>query len=241
MSARCTSLIALTMLCLAGCATTRQQSAPDFNMPPGEYKLVVMRPDVAVSTLTARGDLERREDWSGAAHGHIAQLLGEFARARKGDSRVVSKAEDSGLDEAALLDLELLHAAVGASILEAKFTPKVQLPTKRKSFDWTLGELASAYGTKSGYDYALFVYARDSFSSKGRVGLQSLTYVGCAMNSLACFMTPAGGGQVAFASLVDLRTGNVVWFNALHSPVGDIRTPDGADKMVKRLLRPLGG
>jgi hypothetical protein len=45
-----------------------------------------------------------------------------------------------------------------------------------------------------------------------------------------------GGQQVAFASLVDLKTGQVVWFNTLASSVGDIRTQEGADKMVKTLL-----
>jgi hypothetical protein len=241
MSGRSTSLFALIALCLAGCATTRQQSAPDFELPQGEYKLVVMRPDVAVSVLTARGDLDRREDWSGTARAHIVQSLSKFAQARKGETRMVSTPEDAGLDEAALLDLEHLHGAVGASILEFKFSPAVRLPTKRNSFDWTLGELAARYGTKSGYDYALFIYARDSFSSTGRGTLQALTYVGCAINTLACLMTPDGGRQVAFASLVDLRTGNVVWFNALHSSIGDIRTPEGAEKMLTRLLRPLGG
>jgi hypothetical protein len=237
---RRTSLLAFAALCLGGCATTKQQSAPDFELPQGEYKLVVMRPDVAVSTLTARGELQRREDWSSAARGHIVQVLRDFARAREGETRMVSTPEDAGLDEAALLDLERLHGAVGASILEFKFS-SVRLPTKRNSFDWTLGELAARFGARSGYDYALFIFARDSFSSTGRGTLQALTYVGCAINSLACLMTPAGGRQVAFASLVDLRTGDVVWFNALHSPVGDIRTSEGADKMLKRLLRPLGG
>lgn len=241
MSRRCTPLFALAVLCLAGCATTKQQSAPDFELPQGEYKLIVMRPDVAASTLTTRGDLERREDWSGAARGHFVQSLRDFVHARKGETRVVSTPEDAGLDEAALLDLERLHGAVGASILEFKFSSSVRLPTKRNSFDWTLGELAAQYGAKSGYDYALFIYARDSFSSTGRGTLQALSYVGCAVNVLACLVTPAGGRQVAFASLVDLRTGDVVWFNALHSSFGDIRTPEGAEKMMKRLLRPLGG
>lgn len=238
---RYTPLFALTALCLMGCATTRQQSAPDFALPQSEYKLVIMRPDVAVSTLTTSGDLQRREDWSSAAREHIAQLLRDFAHARGGETRVVNTPEDAGLDEAALRALERLHGAVGASILEFKFSPSVRLPTKLKSFDWTLGELGAAYGAKSGYDYALFLYARDSFSSAGRGTLQAITYVGCAINSLGCFLTPAGGRQVAFASLVDLRTGDVVWFNALHSSVGDIRTSDGAEKMMKRLLRPLGG
>jgi hypothetical protein len=239
MSRRCTPLFVLAALCLAGCATIEQKSASHFKLPQGEYKLVVMRPDVAVSTLTARGELQRREDWSGTARDHIVRSLRDFVHARGSETRMVRTPEDAGLDEAALLDLERLHGAVGASILEFKFSPSVRLPTKRKLFDWTLGDLATRYGTKSGYDYALFLYARDSFSSAGRGTLQVLSYVGCAVNTFACLVNPSGGRQVAFASLVDLRTGDVVWFNALHSPVGDIRTPEGAQKMMKALLHPL--
>jgi hypothetical protein len=53
----------------------------------------------------------------------------------------------------------------------------------------------------------------------------------------------SGGGQSAYTSLVDLRTGEVVWFNVLQTSsqlpgvqFGDIRTPEGAAQMVERLL-----
>jgi len=52
-----------------------------------------------------------------------------------------------------------------------------------------------------------------------------------------------GGGQVAYASLVDLKSGDVVWFNVLQTgsqlpgvAFGDIRTQQGAAQMVDRLL-----
>ena len=52
------------------------------------------------------------------------------------------------------------------------------------------------------------------------------------------------GSQFAYASLVDLRTGEVVWFNVLQTgsqlpgiKFGDIRTPqEGAAQMVERLV-----
>jgi hypothetical protein len=241
MSTRGAMLYAITALWLAGCATTKQQSAPDFELPEGSYELVVMRPDVTVSTLTARGDLESRPEWTSAARDHIQQSLRGFAQARGAMTHLVVTSADAGIDEAALLDLERLHGAVGASILEFKFNPMVRLPTKRHSFDWTLGELATAYGVKSDYEYALFVYARDSFASAGRNALRVASTAGCVFNALVCLIPTRGGQQVAFASLVDLRTGDVVWFNALHSSVGDIRTSEGAQKMMTKLLGPLAG
>ncbi len=90
-------------------------------------------------------------------------------------------------------------------------------------------------------DYALFLHAEDSFASTGRVALQVLGIAGCAVGF--CAPNIGGGGQFAYASLVDLRTGEVVWFNVLQAStpiagikMGDIRTADGAAVMVERLL-----
>jgi hypothetical protein len=48
---------------------------------------------------------------------------------------------------------------------------------------------------------------------------------------------------MAYSSLVDLRTGEVVWFNVLQTgsqlpgiKFGDIRNPEGATQMVDRLI-----
>jgi hypothetical protein len=44
-----------------------------------------------------------------------------------------------------------------------------------------------------------------------------------------------GGSQVGFASLVDLRSGDVVWFNQIYRPTGDMRTAEPAAETVKIL------
>jgi hypothetical protein len=45
-----------------------------------------------------------------------------------------------------------------------------------------------------------------------------------------------GGSQVGFASVVDLKTGDIVWFNRLIRPQGDLRTPEAAAETVKALV-----
>jgi hypothetical protein len=68
-----------------------------------------------------------------------------------------------------------------------------------------------------------------------------LGVAGCVVGF--CAPNIGGGGQFAYASLVDLRTGDVVWFNVLQAGtqiaginMGDIRKPEGAAQMVDRLL-----
>jgi hypothetical protein len=146
---------------------------------------------------------------------------------------VASTREEAGATPETVLELERLHEAVGLSIKLHKYIPYAALPTKKDKFDWTLGETAVRYGQASGYDYALFLFARDSFSSGGRAAIQALGFLGCAVGFC---VIPGGGIQQGFASLVDLKSGNVVWFNYLVSEVGDIRTANGADDMVNRLL-----
>jgi hypothetical protein len=80
-------------------------------------------------------------------------------------------------------------------------------------------------------DYALFVYFRDSFASGGRV---ALIFFGALMG-----VGIPGGQQIGFASLVDLRSGDVIWFNRLFKETGDLRKPDSAFQGTKSLLTDL--
>ncbi len=45
-----------------------------------------------------------------------------------------------------------------------------------------------------------------------------------------------GGVHYGIASLVDLRTGNIVWFNQLTSTTGDLRTEKPANEAVHTLM-----
>ena len=53
--------------------------------------------------------------------------------------------------------------------------------------------------------------------------------------SMGRYIMP-GGQQMGFASLVDLDTGDIVWFNRLQRGVGDLRTFDNARSSVEVLL-----
>jgi len=137
-------------------------------------------------------------------------------------------------------DVERLNQVVAESIVLHKYSG-LTLPTKRgKGLDWTLGEQALQLGQKSGYDYMLFMHAEDNRASGGRTALQVVGIAGCIIG----FCAPSGGSnQLAYASLVDLRSGEVVWFNVVKTgsqlpgvTFGDIRTPQGAAQMVERLL-----
>ena len=240
MPSRALVTLAALSTALAGCVSTRQVADVEFEPPQGDYNLLVMRPDVQVGTVTAGGLVEPRAEWTEQARANLLRALREQQAGRGGRTMVAETRESlPGVDPKLVADLERLHGAVGNSIALHKYFG-AELPTKRRGIDWTLGADAVKLGRATGMDYALFLYAQDSIASTERVALQVLGIAGCFIG----FCAPqGGGGQAAYASLVDLRTGEVVWFNVLQTgsqlpgvAFGDIRTPDGAAQMVERLL-----
>lgn len=227
--------LAVGALLLAGCETTRQQSETSFQPPKGNYRVIVMQPDVTAGLLTAGGVVEPREDWTNQARDNVVKAVEARETQHGALVKIAATAQDAGWEPGPTEDLILLHRAVGTAIMMHKYGQQ-PLPTKKDHFDWTLGEQAVAFGAATHYDYALFLHAEDSFSSGGRKAMQAAGFLGCLVG--VC-VAVSGGQEVAFASLVDLKTGSVVWFNVLASGIGDIRSPEGANEMVGKLLEKL--
>ncbi len=235
-------VVGAAALALSACVQTKQYADVQFAVPSGDYKLLVMRPDVTVGSVTTGGLVEPRADWTEAARANLLAALRAQQAGRGGNVLILEKRDAlPGVDAETIAELERLHYAVGSSIALHKYSG-AHLPTKRgKGLDWTLGVQAVALGQRTGMDYALFLHAEDSFASTGRVALQVLGIAGCAVGF--CAPNIGGAGQFAYASLVDLKSGEVVWFNVLQTgsqiagiKFGDIRTADGAATMVERLL-----
>lgn len=235
-------LIAVSALSLSACVQTRQFADVEFTPPQGDYKLLVMRPDVSVGSVTTGGMVEPRADWTEQARANLIAAM-KAQQAERGGNVAIMERRDSlpGIEPETIAELERLHYAVGQSIALHRYSGRY-LPTKRRQgLDWTLGQDAVRLGQRTDMDYALFLYAEDSFASTGRVALQVLGIAGCVVGF--CAPTIGGGGQFAYASLVDLRTGEVVWFNVVQTgtqvagiSIGDIRTPEGSAQLVDRLL-----
>ena len=236
-------VLALTLgAALGGCVETRQYADVQFTPPQGDYKLLVLRPDVTVGSITTGGMVEPRADWTDQARASIVEALREQQAARGGHVQIIEhRNELPGVSPDELADVERLNAAVDESIVIHKYLGDY-LPTKRgRGLDWTVGDGAIQLGRKTGYDYALFLHAEDQVASTGRIVLGVLGAAGCIVGF--CAPNVGGATQLDYASLVDLKTGEVVWFNVVDAAsqvpgikFGDLRTPAGAAQMVERLL-----
>jgi hypothetical protein len=236
------AVAAAASLALGACVQTRQYADVEFTPPEGDYKLLVLRPDVSVGSLTTGGMVEPRADWTDQARHSVVDALRVQQAGRGGKVTIVEhRNEVPGVTAQELADVERLNFAVDQSIVLHKYLGDY-LPTKRgKGLDWSLGADAVRLGQKTGYDYALFLHAEDAQASGGRIALGLLGLAGCFIG----FCAPNVGGQqqLDYASLVDLKTGEVVWFNVVQAgseipgiKFGDLRTPAGATQMIDRLL-----
>ncbi len=225
------ALAFLSLLVLGGCTTQSYNTINTLEHGGDTHRVLLMPVDVQLSVLTAGGLLEPHAEWTQQAHAHIRQSCN--AQLAKFQTRVVDSEQYDDYADLDLKQVQLtkLNNAVGQSILLHQFDEAMKLPTKVDSFDWTIGPEAVLLKDKYGADYALFIYMRDSYASAGRAAVM----VASAILSLGRYVPP-GGQQVGFASLVDLRTGQVVWFNRLARGTGDLRTAEAAAESVETLL-----
>ncbi len=129
---KCRAALALALgLSAAGCAQNLQYADPQFTPPRGDYKLLVLRPDVTVGALTTGGLVEPRADWTEQARTNIIAALRAQQASHGGKITVIEhRSEIPGVDPQALADVERLNAAVDQSIVIHKYLGDY-LPTKR--------------------------------------------------------------------------------------------------------------
>jgi hypothetical protein len=126
-------------------------------------------------------------------------------------------------------EVQALHRAVADAVWIHHTGGKLKLPTKQEKLDWSLGDAVQPLRERTGADYALFTWIRDSYASGERkAALVAMALMGAI---------PIGGEQVGYASLVDLKTGRVVWFNELSRLWGDLREAAPAAETVDALLK----
>lgn len=195
--------------------------------------VVVVEPDIELTLMTAGGMQEPRREWSDNARrmfpAEVARSLGGAGTVLKPDFEI----RDDLPPQSRLGQVVRLNEAVATSI--AVYTRNGSyLATKGRRLDWTLGPGVEDLRAATGADYALFTYIRDSYASEGRKAMRVLGFLaGAAMGNVVDI---GGGQQLGVATLVDLRTGQIVWFNLMANQSGDLRDAEGTQETVKQML-----
>ncbi|MEO6154831.1 MAG: hypothetical protein ABIP16_03770 [Thermomonas sp.] len=230
-------LLLTALALLGGCASTRVRTATDATGRPLAVSgsVALIEPDIELSELGAGGMAEPRQNWTTTARLLYPQAAREvLARQGIGMAPDYMLPADAGPDDPRR-QMTLLSQAVSMSILQFSrgYGPGT-LRNKHGKFDWSLGPGVSALRAATGADYGLFTYIRDSYASGGRNAMRIIGLVALGGDI-------GGGTQIGVASLVDLRTGRVVWHNLLIDQTGDLRNLQGARGTAADLLKGIRG
>jgi hypothetical protein len=195
------------------------------NIAPGS-RIVLMPLDVELFEISMGGVPEPRADWTADA----ARFLLEGIRERKMKLGAhVTELTDA--DDEAVTGLTRLYAAVSRAVVVHHYGP-LKLPTKEGKLDWTVGPDAAIVQQRTGADYALFTRVRDHYNSEARQATVAITTV------LSLGRAPISVGlQQIDVSLVELRSGRIVWFNYIsRGGKGDLRSQEAAQETLDLLL-----
>ena len=192
----------------------------------GQVRVVLFRPDVAVGEQSTGGVDEPNAGWTEQAREQLTAALGKAQAERNIALKLMP---DLDGDEAKLMsDYRKLFKIVADNIIKHRLFALDPLPTKKDTFDWTLGEGASRLGALGSGDYGLFIYTLDSYESSSRKMARLLASTIAAEQPKEVNM--------GYAGLVDLTTGDLVWINVDVKMTGDVRTSEGASLRIAELL-----
>jgi len=219
----------LVLFVSSGCASTpgTPSQMSKLSSLEGDSRVLLMEPDVKYYLVTAGGLPEPNAEWTERARENLQRGLSDYARER---NVAVVLLDDADASDELVTEYDRLHRAVGSTVLISHFGP-ARLPAKAGRFDWSLGPGVSPLGERYGVDYALFTFYRDYQPTGGRVAF--------AVLAAAAGLAVGTSSEFGFASLVDLRTGDIVWFNRVSSGAGELRKTEGAQRVIEDLFENL--
>jgi hypothetical protein len=239
---RYTLLVVACALLIGGCATPSKTVShealaghPDKPLP---RKVLLLPAEVRLHEISAGGVVERVEAWSTAASENAASYVRDLAASKHPFDVVEHPAFSS--QEKTMLDQHIaLYDLVAGSAYFSRNSVYPAWRERAKTFDYTLGPGMKGLADRTGIDAALIVSGSDYISSAGR---KAAMVMGVLVGALAgALVVPQGGISFISVGIVDLRTGDLLWFGTDQSGVADFRDEKELRKMLDGLFQAYPG
>jgi hypothetical protein len=226
-------LVFLLTACATGPHALTHASLADSPEKRLPKVVVLVPPEIEVREISAGGVTEKFEEWSRTAndlaHKSLVKQVTNRNLFQLMELPQLPPDAMSALDEyTALYDVVAVNAFVVGRSRDPAWSHIRARP------DYTLGPGLARLAELAGAESALFVIGQDYISSSGR---QAMVFLGALMG----VALPLGPTFMT-AGLVDLRTGDLLWFD-FDLTVGqrDLRKPADMDAIMETLFKNFPG
>ncbi len=171
--------------------------------------------------------------WTNQASANATSVVNHIASDRQPFQIVESPALSA--EEKAILDEHIaLYDNVAGSAHLARHSVFQAWRDRSKNFDYTLGPGLAALAERTNIDAALIVSGSDYISSSGRKAAMVMGVLLGAVTGVV--IIPGGGISFVSVGVVDLRTGNVLWFGTDQSGNTNFRNEADLRNMLEKLF-----
>jgi hypothetical protein len=227
---------------IAGCATqdtSINKSLSRQSDRPLPRRILLAQPDIRVHEVSTGGVIEKVDEWSNKASDEAAKSLEALAQSTN-MFELVPPSKLSDAQRATLEQYSALYILVAGSASLAQRSPYAAWKDRAADFDYTLGPGLSGVAGEQKLDAVVFVVGTDHISSAGRkaamvVGVLAAAFTGVMIipSSIPSFLT---------AGVVDMRTGDVLWFSTeTRAGADDLRDPAVLKSVIDGLFKTYPG
>ena len=241
-SRRLARVRSLACLVVVACAISSCGSAPPAERQPTRVadlerlagrKVVVMKPDIDLYVIRSGGLPELEADWTRAARTYVVEALSQRLKTMKLEVFSAEEIDTKRAWEPLALQVVRLQSAVAEAILKNHYERFDRLPTTEGRFDWSLGTEAEVLAQRYQADYAFFVGFHENYPSDDliRSDLGQISRISAVMSLY----------RRGYASLVELKSGRVVWFAERDRQSPGLRTDYETSTTIRELLMSFPG
>jgi hypothetical protein len=228
------------MFIFTGCANNQTHvSTPNFQKTvQNKQKIIVVPPAVKVYEVSSAGQ-ELIDEWSQTATENMKDTLASYIKDKSEATFLLFNEKDFTAEQNKIIQSSNgLLSRVGNSIhLHALPNAFIPFKEKKENFNYTLGEELALAGKSD--DLFLFITATDQVQTAGKKTAETVKLIVGALLGVG-IGGDYGGYTFARVSLVDGKTGNILWYNYyLSKGTDDLRQTIGSTNVIKSLLHDL--
>jgi hypothetical protein len=231
------------LLLLAACAGAPSKTAVNESVGATAVKamprrILLIPAEVRLHEISAGGVVEPVEAWTKAASESAASYVRKLAATKMPFELVESPSLEAGEKQALEQHIALYDSVAGSAYFAR--TSHIEVWRERsKTFDYTLGPGLKDLADHTGLDAAMIISGSDYISSAGRRAAMVMGVLLAA--AVGAVVVPQGGISFISVGVIDLRSGDLLWFGTDRSGGTDFRNEQDLHRMLDGLFQTYPG